>query len=201
MVVFAQHNLIMHPPFINIDFISCRNLLIYLDAELQQKIIGLFFYSLNADGLLILGNSETIGSHNHLFKPLDNRLKIYKRSVEDIKADLLNFPSAFSRVKTNTAEIHTKYNPGSNIQTLADQLLLQHFSPAGVLVNDNGDILYISGRTGKYLEPAAGKANLNIFAMLREGLRHEFSLCLFKSCKGKKLCCYSQCTNRNRWTH
>ncbi len=185
MVVFAQHNLVMHPPFINIDVISCRNLLIYLDAELQQKIIGLFFYSLNVNGLLILGNSETIGSHNHLFNPLDNKLKIYKRSVEDIKADLLNFPSAFSRVKTNTTEMQTKHNPVSNIQTLADQLLLQQFSPAGVLVNDNGDILYISGRTGKYLEPAAGKANLNIFAMLREGLRHEFSYAFIKAVKEK----------------
>lgn len=185
MVVFAQHNLIMQPPFINIDYISCRNLLIYMDAELQKKIIGLFFYSLNADGLLILGNSETIGPLNHLFKSLDNRLKIYKRSVENIKADLLNFPSAFSRVKTNAKEMQTLYNPDSNIQTLADRLLLQHFSPSGVLVNDNGDILYISGRTGKYLEPAAGKANLNIFAMLREGLRHEFSYAFLKAVKGK----------------
>ena len=185
MVVFAQHNLVMHPPFINIDFISCRNLLIYLDTELQQKIINLFFYSLNADGLLILGNSETIGSHNHLFKPLDNKLKIFKRTVEDIKADLLNFPSAFLRARTKTTEMQTIHRPVSNLQTLADQLLLQYFAPAGVLVNEDGDILYISGRTGKYLEPATGKANMNIFAMLREGLRHEFSYSFLKAVKGK----------------
>ena len=185
MVVFAQHNLIMHPPFINIDFITCRNLLIYLDAELQQKIIGLFYYSLNADGLLILGSSETVGPLNHLFQSLDSRLKIYIRSVKGIKTDLLNFPSAFSRVKTNTKEMHTKNNHSNNIQTIAEQLLIQHFSPASVLVNDNGDILYISGRTGKYLEPAAGKANLNIFAMLREGLRNEFSYEFLKAVKEK----------------
>ena len=185
MVVFAQHNLVMHPPFISIDLISCRNLLIYMDTELQQKIIGLFYYSLNTNGLLILGSSETIGSLNHLFGVLDGKLKIYKRSAEDIKADLLNFPSAYSRAKTNTKEMQTKHNPGNNIQSLADQVLLQHFSPAGVLVNENGDILYISGRTGKYLEPAAGKANLNIFAMLREGLRHEFSYAFVKAVKEK----------------
>ncbi len=186
MVVFAQHNLIMHPPFINIDYITCRNLLIYLDAELQRKIIGLFFYSLNADGLLVLGSSESIGTLSQLFKPLDSHLKIYKRSVEDTKPDLLNFPTAFSRMKTKSTVRHTINHPARNIQTLADQLLLHYFAPAGVLVNDNGDILYISGRTGKYLEPASGKANLNIFAMLREGLRNEFSYAFMKAMKEKK---------------
>ncbi len=73
-----------------------------------------------------------------------------------------------------------------NIQTLADQLLLKHFSPAGVLVNENGDIIYISGRTGKYLEPAVGKANLNIFAMLREGLREEFPVAFRKAIMKKE---------------
>jgi len=185
MVVFAQHNLITHPPFINIDFISCRNLLIYMDSELQQKIIGLFYYSLNTDGLLMLGNSETVGLLNHLFKTLDSKLKIYKRSKGNIKADLLNFPSAFSRVKTDNTKMQSHNIPDTNIQTLADQLLIQHFSPSGVLVNEDGDILYISGRTGKYLEPAAGKANLNIFAMLRKGLRHEFSFAFMKALKEK----------------
>jgi len=185
MVVFAQHNLIMHPPFINIDFIVCRNLLIYMDAELQKKIMRLFFYSLNQGGLLILGNSESTGTFNHFFKPLNTKLKIYKRAAGDTKLDLLNLPSVFSRTKTNTEEKQPRNMPSMNIQSLADQLLLQYFSPAGVLVNDNGDILYISGRTGKYLEPASGKANMNIFAMLREGLRNEFSYAFMKAIKEK----------------
>ncbi|MFO7999762.1 MAG: chemotaxis protein CheB [Marinilabilia sp.] len=185
MVVFAQHNLIMHPPFINIDCISCRNLLIYLDAKMQKKITRLFFYSLNADGLLILGNSESTGTLNHFFKPLNNKLKIYKRVAEDTKVDLLNLPSVFSRKNNTTAEEPTRNTPAMNIQSLADRLLLQHFSPAGVLTNDSGDILYINGRTGKYLEPASGKANMNIFAMLREGLRQEFSYAFLKAMKEK----------------
>jgi two-component system, chemotaxis family, CheB/CheR fusion protein len=185
MVVFAHHNLIMHPPFINIDIISCRNLLIYMDAELQHKIIGLFFYSLNANGLLILGCSESLGSLNHLFVPLDNKLKIYERSAKEVEPPFRNFPSAFRSLKTNTLDAIGKFRPGGNVQTLADQLLLQDFAPAGVLVNDEGDILYISGRTGKYLEPAAGKANLNIYAMLREGLRNEFPYAFMKALKGK----------------
>jgi two-component system, chemotaxis family, CheB/CheR fusion protein len=175
MVVFAQHNLIMHPPFINIDVVSCRNLLIYLDSELQKKIVGLFNYALNMDGMLILGTSETTGSLNHLFDPLDGKLKIYRRSVANEKPGLQRFPSAFSDKKDRMPERHLTNIPASNIQTLADQIILQEFAPAGVLVNESGDILYISGRTGKFLEPASGKANMNIFAMLHDGLRPEFS--------------------------
>ena len=176
MVVFAQHNLIMHPPFINIDIISCRNLLIYMDTDLQKKILGLFYFSLNNNGIMILGSSETLGSMGNHFEPEDNKLKIFKRAANAVAPDLVNFPSSYSRKTPAVIEKQASVVSNSNIQTLADQLLLQQFSPPGVLVNDNGDILYISGRTGKYLEPAAGKANLNIFSMLREGLRQEFHL-------------------------
>lgn len=176
MVVFAQHNLIMHPPFINIDIISCRNLLIYLDTELQKKILGLFYFSLNNDGAMVLGSSETLGTTGNLFKPTDNKLKIFKRATNAVAPDLLNFPSSYSRAKPATVIKPVKEVSPPNIQTLADQFLLQQFTPPGVLVNQDGDIIYIYGRTGKYLEPAAGKANLNIFSMLREGLRQKFHL-------------------------
>ena len=173
MVVFAQHNLIMHPPFINIDIISCRNLLIYLDAELQKKIIGLFYYSINNKGILLLGNSETIGTLGHLFKTVDTRNKIYTRSANTLAPDMFNFPAAFSRPKPVNIERQPVQVSDKSIETIADQLLFKQFAPPGVLVNDNGDIIYISGRTGKYLEHASGKANMNIFAMLKDGLRQE----------------------------
>jgi two-component system, chemotaxis family, CheB/CheR fusion protein len=176
MVVFAQHNLIMHPPFINIDILSCRNLLIYLDSELQKKILGLFFYSLNPNGLLLLGSSETLGSMSSYFNAIDSRSKIFRRSEKASAPDLSNFPSSYSRAKPANNDKPATVTSSPNIQSLAEQLLLQQFSPPGVLLNQDGDILYISGRTGKYLEPAAGKANLNIFAMLREGLRHKFQV-------------------------
>jgi two-component system CheB/CheR fusion protein len=185
MVVFAQHNLIMHPPFINIDILSCRNLLIYLDTELQKKILGLFYYSLNTNGLLVLGSSETLGSMNSHFDSIDNKLKIFKRADNAVPPDLTNFPSSYSRTKSAIAEKSAPVAPAHNIQTLAEQVLLQQFSPPGVLVNHNGDIIFISGRTGKYLEPAAGKANLNIFAMLREGLRHEFQVAFHQALSQK----------------
>jgi two-component system, chemotaxis family, CheB/CheR fusion protein len=174
MVVFAQHNTIMHPPFTKIDILSCRNLLIYMDVELQKKVLKLFYYSLNNNGIMLLGSSETLGSNISLFKVLDGKLKIYKRTSDSNLPDLLNFPSSFSHRKPGKTHVHPTYVPTGNIQSLADQVLLQQFAPPGVLVNDAGDIIYISGRTGKYLEPASGKANLNIFAMLREGLRSEF---------------------------
>ena len=174
MVVFANHNIIMHPPFTKIDIISCRNLLIYMDAELQKKIFGLFYYSINPDGYIILGSAETLGTQSALFTTVDSKLKIFKRAVTTIIPELFDFPSSFSKVKSPGTEKLLPAKVSQNIQTLTDQFLIQHFSPAGVLVNESGDIIYISGHTGKYLEPAVGKANMNIFAMLREGLRNEF---------------------------
>ncbi|RIH63416.1 PAS domain S-box protein [Mariniphaga sediminis] len=186
MVVFAHHNIIMHPPFTNLDIISCRNLLIYMDPELQRKLLGLFYYSLNQQGFLMLGTSETLGVQSHLFEQVDSPLKIFKRSDANLNPQLFDFPSSFTRTKTGNIENTESDKPIMNIQTLADQLLLQQFSPAGVLVNENGDILYISGRTGKYLEPAVGKANLNIFAMLRPGFQNDFAIAFRKAVMNKE---------------
>jgi two-component system CheB/CheR fusion protein len=174
MLVFAQHNVILHPPFTRIDILSCRNLLIYMDAELQKKLIGMFFNSINPDGIMLLGSSETLGTQNHLFTPVDSKLKIFKRPLSGPLPELFDFPSSFSRTKTAITEKQAADKPVLNIQTVAEQLLLQHYVPSGVLVNEQGDIIYIHGHTGKYLEPAVGKANLNVFAMLKESLRNEF---------------------------
>ncbi len=183
MIVFAQHNIIMHPPFSKIHLLSCRNLLIYLDSELQKNLISLFYYSINPAGTLILGSAETLGSQASLFVPIDSKLKIYKRSSTSLSPELYDFPSSFSKTQPVPMEKLVPAKTTQNLQTLADQLLLQSFSPPGVLVNENGDILYISGRTGKFLEPSVGKANLNIFAMLREGLRNDFPMAFRKALK------------------
>ncbi len=181
MVVFAQHNIIMHPPFTKMDILTCRNLLIYLEPELQKKLLGMFYYSLSPGGIMLLGSSETLGSQGHLFTPIDAKLKIFTRSDAALNPQLFDFPSSFTRLKQIPNENTMPEKSIVNIQVLADQLLLQKFAPAGVLVNENGDIIYISGRTGKYLEPAVGKANMNIFAMLREGLRNEFPVAFRKA--------------------
>ena len=153
-----------------------------MEPELQKKMIGLFYYSLNPEGIMILGTSETLGTQSHLFTSLDLKWKIFKRAVTLLAPDLFDFPTyIFQDKNSNIIEKEIPSGSAQNIQTLADQLLLQHYSPAGVLVNEQGDIIYISGHTGKYLEPAVGKANMNIFAMLREGLRNEFPVAFRKA--------------------
>ncbi|MFZ4741400.1 MAG: chemotaxis protein CheB [Bacteroidales bacterium] len=173
MIVFASHNVIKDPPFTKLDLLFCRNLLIYMEPELQKKLMNLFHYSLNADGVMLLGSAENENSQNNQFSLLDAKLKFYKRSVVPVKTELIDFPSSFTHTKKQMTEELKPLAMAENIQTLADQLLLQHFAPASVLINGEGDILYITGRTGKYLEPAAGKANWNIYAMAREGFSHE----------------------------
>ncbi|MFO7659221.1 MAG: chemotaxis protein CheB [Bacteroidales bacterium] len=186
-VVFATHNIISHPPFTKIDILSCRNMLIYMDVELQIKLFGLFFYSINPGGIMLLGSAETTGKQSHLFTPVDAKLKIYKRSVTYQVPVLLDFPASFPRTKPTNIEKQIPAESSQNIQTLADQLLLQNFSPVGVLVNENGDIIYISRRSGKYLEPPVGKANLNIFAMLHQDLRYEFPAAFHKAIMRKEV--------------
>jgi two-component system CheB/CheR fusion protein len=175
MVIFAPQNLIMDPPFTKLDILSCRNLLIYLTAEVQKKLFPLFHYSLKPGGLLFLGSAETIGGATDLFNPLNGKSRLYCRVEPAQRAEPVEFPASFSAGPPMGAEARPAPKPSGSLQSLADQLILQRYAPPSVLANDKGDILYISGRTGKYLEPAAGKANWNVFAMAREGLRNELS--------------------------
>jgi two-component system CheB/CheR fusion protein len=173
MIVFAPHSVIKEPPFTKLDFLFCRNLLIYLESELQKKLMNLFFYSLNPGGLMILGTAENANSDEMLFSTIDSKLKIYKRTISPKEIDRMVFPSTFTPTIKRAHENKKAIKTANTIQNFADQIILQQFAPASVLINQDGDILYITGRTGKYLEPAAGKANMNIFAMVREGIRNE----------------------------
>jgi len=181
MVVFAPQNVIKDPPFTKLDVLLCRNLLIYMESALQKKLISLFHNSLNRSGLLVLGSAENNDANNESFSTIDSKLRIYQRSDSSISDELVDFPSSFSR--NNPSLIGAQITPKEpdNLQNLTDQLLLQQFSPASVLITNNGDILYITGSTGKYLSPAAGKANMNIFAMTCEGLRQELPIAFRKA--------------------
>lgn len=181
MVVFAPQNIIMDPPFTKLDLLSCRNLLIYLGPELQKKLIPLFHYALSPNGVLLLGTSETVGSFTNLFAPIDAKLRIYRRNDHPLSMVEVDFPTKHFPAAPSAADEGAVASAPINLQALADQVLLQNFSPAAVLVTAEGDILYISGRTGKYLEPAAGKANWNIHAMAREGLRFELASAVKKA--------------------
>jgi two-component system CheB/CheR fusion protein len=172
-VIFAPHNIIKDPPFTKVNILMCRNMLIYMEPPLQKKVIDLFNFSLIPGGIMVLGSAETISPNNEGFEALDPKLKLYKRTNISLASNSTSFSSSFSGSKTVPKETTNNPKMVENIQNLADQIILQQFAPASVLVNDKGDILYITGRTGKYLEPVAGKANWNIHAMAREGLRSE----------------------------
>jgi PAS domain S-box-containing protein len=174
-VIFAPQNLIMDPPFTKLDIVSCRNLLIYLTLELQKKLIPLFHYSLNPGGILFLGSAETVGEYTDLFAPLAAKTQLYRRLESGRTATLVEFPPSFVSAMSKGAILPQALKPMDNLQSQAEQLLLQRYSPAAVLVNNQGDIIFINGRTGRYLEPAAGKTNLNLFSMARKGLRYELS--------------------------
>ena len=175
LVIFAPQNLIMDPPFTKLDLLSCRNLLIYLTLEVQQKLIPLFHYSLSPGGILFLGSAETVGGASDLFAPLGGKTRLFRRTDCPLRLEPVEFPASFSAGPPARIEPRPAAKPPVTLQTLADQLVLQRYAPPAALVNDRGDIFYISGRTGKYLEPAAGKANWNLFAMAREGLRYELA--------------------------
>jgi PAS domain S-box-containing protein len=204
MVIFAPQNIIMDPPFTRLDILTCRNLLIYLGPELQKRLIPLFHYSLTSNGILLLGNAETTGNLTSLFAPRDKKSRIYSRLDNPVMSPEVDFPARIFPVitvenltndaqtndaQTNDAQTNsthyssTQYmtTPIDNLQALADQVLLQNYSPAAAMINAQGDILYINGRTGKYLEPAAGKADWNIYAMARDGLRHELGSAIPKA--------------------
>lgn len=170
-IIFAVHNLLSDPPFTKLDFIFCRNLFIYLESNIQKKLMPFFHRSLNPDGILVLGNAETIGEHNHLFTPVENKLRIFRRKESVIETARLELPTSISRKTSEQPEKSLIQKPSDNLQVYVEKILLQNFSPPALLVGERGDILYISGKAGKYLELAEGKANWNIYAMVRNGLR------------------------------
>ena len=180
MVVFAPQNIIADPPFTKLDILTCRNLLIYFGAQLQKKLLPLFYYALNRNGLLLLGSAESIGNFSHLFEPVNNKARLFRRLDQAQALPDLEFPG---KVQTSTISEAPVSERPENLGQLTDQLIQQTWAPAAVVVNGEGDILYISGRTGKYLEPAAGKTNINIHAMAREGLREALTGVIRKALK------------------
>ena len=185
MVLFAQHDVILDPPFTRLDFLSCRNLMIYFGAALQQRLVPLFHYCLRPGGALLLGGSETVGRSQAMFRPLHPKSRLYWRGDNGVGTATVHFPTHQRRLSSLPPQLETPLTtpnrPPVNLQALADQVLLQGFSPPAVLVNESGDIVYISGRTGRYLEPAAGKANWNIHVMARPGIRAQLAVALRKA--------------------
>ncbi len=174
-IIFARQNIISDPPFTKLDILCCRNLLIYFTVKLQEQLIPLFHYALKTGGLLMLGSADTPGRFNELFAPMSGAGRIYRRLDASTHRVANYFPTRYSSVSTPSSSEPSTPSMNGNLQTQVEQLLLKKHAPAAVLLNVHGDILYIHGRTGAYLEPAAGKANWNIHAMARDSLRHELA--------------------------
>lgn len=187
MLVFSEQNVIKDPPFSKMDLISCRNLLIYLDSGLQKRVLSIFHYALNPDGFLFLGSSETVGEFGDLFATINRNLKLYQRkgdTFRDQRHYLRRFTPPLSAVEIAIPQV-----PAQNVfarklplQELTETALLQQVAPAGALVNDQGDILYLHGRTGMYLEPTPGETGVNnILKMARLGLKRDLTMALHKA--------------------
>ncbi len=186
MLVFSEHDLIKDPPFSKLDLISCRNLMIYLDAALQKKIIPLFHYSLKPGGLLFLGTSEGINECDDLFVALERKLKLYLRQEQSYsnyrETRSLFIPPMSATHASNRPSMSKKFQVKPPLRDLTEQLLLQHCVASAALVNGKGDIVYLHGRTGLYLEPTAGEVGINnILKMARTGLRSRLTIALHKT--------------------
>ena len=185
LVVFSEQDVIKHPPFTKLDLISCRNVLIYMGAELQKKLIPLLHYALNSGGLLFLGTSETVGEFVDLFATVDRKSKLYQRK-EDTHGSHRPGMGGFLPPLSDEGSVPWPAGkaPGESklpLRELTERALLQQYAAAGALVDERGDILYLHGRTGQYLEPAPGEAVMNILRMAREGLRRELTTALRKT--------------------
>ncbi len=191
LVVFATQNVLHDPPFTRLDLLACRNLLIYLTPEAQEKLIPLFHYSLKPGGILCLGSAETIGGFTDLFAALNGKSRLYRRLEPAMRGlDTWRLPDRGPRASRIRDRVHRRRARGEiraplNLQTTVEQYLLKHFAPAAVLASRKGDLLYVSGQTEKYLEVPAGKANWNVFAMARDGLRGALAGAFHKAVRTK----------------
>jgi two-component system CheB/CheR fusion protein len=195
LLVFSEQDVIKDPPFSKLDFISCRNLLIYMGPVLQKKIIPLFHYALNLNGWLFLGSSEGIGEYERLFSVVDRKAKVYQRKEYfqgQQRIGLGRFlPSPLDldyEPVQSTPISKSVVSPGRSLRDTTVQALLNQVIAAGVLVNNKGDVLYLHGRTGMFLEPAQGEAGIsNILKMARQGLHRELTTALHRAVAKKEM--------------
>ncbi|MGH9902193.1 MAG: CheR family methyltransferase, partial [Pyrinomonadaceae bacterium] len=190
MVVFARQNVIADPPFSRLDLISCRNLLIYLEPVLQKQVLPTLHYALKPEGILWLGSSETVGSSSDLFAPEDKKHKFYSKKpatarprLRPARGDAARQSAVSGRQMNGVSE---QPRGEQDAQKEADRILLARYSPAGVLVNAEMEILQFRGSTGAYLEPPSGKATLNLLKMAREGLMLPLRVAIQKAKKDDK---------------
>jgi len=190
MCVFSVHNLIKDPPFSRQDLISCRNLLIYLEADLQRKLLPVFHYALNPSGFLLLGPSENIASRSELFRTVDKKQRIFQRKPSLLRNPLqvpMMEPGRVTRSQTAAAaSVPSATVREQNVIRTIERVLLEEYAPASVIINDQAEIVYFSGRTGEYLESPAGVPSNKIINMARRGLRLELRTAIHRALASKQ---------------
>ena len=192
MLVFSEQNVIKDPPFSKLDLISCRNLLIYLGGDLQKRLLPIFHYALNPGGFLVLGTSEGIGDADALFDVQDRKMKIYQRKEKNFdakrpRAARFQQPVSAADFLARPPANKTPFPAKLPLRELTEHALLQQVFAAAALVQNQGDILYLYGRSGMFLEPAAGEAGpSNILKMAREGLRQKLTVALRQAVETKE---------------
>ncbi|TFF90721.1 MAG: PAS domain-containing protein, partial [Promethearchaeota archaeon] len=194
-IVFAVQNVIKDPPFSKVDLISCRNLLIYLNAEIQKKLLVLFHYSLNTGGFLFLGNSESINIPS-LYSEINKKWKIFQRN--EVPSFLVDFPRPFPPlIDYDVNRIPKKELPKKDIisyRQLMERFLLKIYSPPSVIINEKGTIFYIQGETNRFLEIQSGDVKMNIFQMAKEPIKLKLSTAVRRALSEKKEIIYEKIT-------
>jgi two-component system, chemotaxis family, CheB/CheR fusion protein len=184
LCVFARHNLCSDPPFSRLDLISCRNVLIYFGTTLQKKTIQNLHYGLNPSGFLLLGTAETTNTVTELFTPIAKQHKIYAKRLALALPDL-DFPQLGNLTHSSHQDRQTIAPPTTelHLKQIADEIVLQQYAPAGLIVNANLDILEFRGNTSPYLQPAPGKSSLKLMKMVEVGLRTELRTAIHQAKK------------------
>ncbi|MET7248189.1 CheR family methyltransferase [Methylobacterium sp. EM32] len=181
MCIFSQHNVIKDAPFSRLDLVSCRNLLIYLNGELQNRVIPLFHFALRPGGFLFLGNSENVTRQAKLFAPIDRRYRIFRR-LESATRVLPEFPLtvvADRRQAENGGALRPRTIEGGLARRA--ERVAERYAPAYVVVDEAYDVLHFSGRTGRYIDPATGAASLNLLNLVHRDLRLDLRAALLKA--------------------
>ena len=191
--IFAEHNILSDPPFSRMDFISCRNFLIYLESEAQRKVIATFHYALNDAGCLMLGKAETIGTSTQLFSPLNKTYKIYARKNHSgphkIPELIPRISHTILKSENTSVRILPKKLPlqaGINLGNAFDAVLLEQYVPASVIINFDMEILQFRGQTSIYLKQLAGKASFNILKMVNAEITFELRNAIHHAIKSKQ---------------
>jgi two-component system CheB/CheR fusion protein len=182
MCVFSPHDLLHDPPFFGLDLISCRNVFIYMEADLQQKLVPIFHYALNPGGYLLLGGSESLSGPPNLFEIVDKGCHVYQR-LETVKRPTMEFPHPKSVVARPALPriVKPPLAPDQMMGAGFERLMLQEYTSPGALVNASGEVLYFAGPTGRYLQPPVGPPGGNILDVAHASLRIELRAALHEA--------------------